>query len=293
MHRWIFCTIAVLLALAGPTAHAQSCTVSAGALSSSSPYDPFGTFDNATQGGFSFSCTRPPGSGTPSFPATFWVGVDNGLNFSGTRRVRNGSSYIGHALYQTYGSSTSCSTAWGGTSGFTFANSETEPGKQTAGPFSATYCFLLIAGSNTATPGTHNDTVTISVRSTNSSGFLWGQTNVTLSTLVNAACSLSAPPALVIPYTSFSASAVAVTGADYQMRCTNTTSWAISLDALSGTILGLNYTLELLGTVSGSGDGNFSPTKQIRGTVGANQSGVCANPAGCSASQTRVLTITY
>ena len=64
----------------------------------------------------------------------------------------------------------------------------------------------------------------------------------------------------------------------------------MSLDATSGTLIGLNYTLAL-STPSSVGTGS-QQTHSITGNMAAGQAGNCATGT-CSASQARTLTIPY
>jgi hypothetical protein len=64
----------------------------------------------------------------------------------------------------------------------------------------------------------------------------------------------------------------------------------MALDATSGTILGVNYTLAL-SAASGTGTG-LAQAYSINGNVAAGQAGTCAT-GSCTASQARTLTITY
>jgi hypothetical protein len=65
----------------------------------------------------------------------------------------------------------------------------------------------------------------------------------------------------------------------------------MSLDATSGTLLGLAYSLAINPTGSQVGNG-AAQSATITGTIAAGQSGTCSQ-ASCSATQARTLTITY
>jgi hypothetical protein len=64
----------------------------------------------------------------------------------------------------------------------------------------------------------------------------------------------------------------------------------MALDATSGTVLGLSYTLGL-SSPSGTGNGG-TQTYNVNGSMPANQSGICATGV-CTGSQTRTLTLTW
>jgi spore coat protein U-like protein len=284
MKHWILTCCAFLSMLGCGAAQAQTCTVTAGSLASTTPYNPFSGTSNDTQGSFSFTCDRPPGNNGFQFPATFWVGVDNGINGS---RLASGGNFLNRTLYQNYAG---CSTAWGGAAGITFANANTGNGDKVTGPFAGTYCFRIPASQTGAVPSpSYSDTVTISVRSTNSAGFLWGQATFNLDTSVNAACDLPlSPTTMTINYTSFGPAQPGTS--NFQLRCTNTTTYTMALDAAGGTLLDLNYTVAV-SAPSGTGSG-LAQAYTVDGSIAAGQSGTC-NTTLCTNSQTRVLTITY
>jgi spore coat protein U-like protein len=116
-----------------------------------------------------------------------------------------------------------------------------------------------------------------------------GNFNVTVN--LTSKCEISAGPTdVAFTYTSFQAGAAASTGGAYTVRCTNTLPYTMSLDATSGTVVGLNYTLAL-SAASGTGNGagqNYS----ITGSMVSGQGGTCAL-GSCSGTDARVLTITY
>ena len=64
----------------------------------------------------------------------------------------------------------------------------------------------------------------------------------------------------------------------------------MALDATSGTIVGLNYTLALSQT-SATGNG-LVQSHSVNGSIAGGQSGTCAT-ATCSGSETRTLTVSY
>ena len=298
MRHWVLSCIAVLLMLGWNTASAQTCTISAGPLSSA-PYNPFSLTNNDSQGSFSFSCTRAPGNNGTNFPSTFWVGVDTG---SFASRLRSGTSdFLNRSLFQNY---TGCNTAWGGAIGMSFANGNTGNGDQSTGPFPGTYCFRIGAGQTSAVPSppTYNDTVTISVRSTNSSGFLWGQTTFGLSTSVNAVCEISTINDLAFAYTSFGGAATA-TGGGFTVRCTNTLPFKVGFTnvaspattksvSASANSLGLAYNLGLDLSAGLTGTGvvkNYSVT----GTMVGGQAGTCTTATCNSTAEKHTIYLVY
>jgi hypothetical protein len=99
------------------------------------------------------------------------------------------------------------------------------------------------------------------------------------------------PPGSVnLSYTSFQP-VPANASTFYGVRCTTALPYTMALDATTGTLLGLTYTLALSPSSSGTGIG-VTQTYSIIGTIAAGQSGTC--PLGvCSGSQTRTLTLTW
>ena len=297
MRRWILVCGALALLLAATSARSQSCTVIVNNLSSTTAYDPFSSTNNDTQGGILLTCTRAPSD--QKFPANFWVGVGTGAACAGSAgRLKSGTSdCLTYALYQNY---STCSSAWGGTTGILLANSNTK-GSDTVtnpSPESASFCFRINALQTTAKPSSpsYTDTLTVEVRSTNNAGYLWGGTSFTLSTNVNAACSFTTPPgSLVINYTSFSTTASTGTS-NFALRCTNSTPYTLALDQTSVTdnALNLAYTLALSAS-SGTGSG-VAQSYTITGTMAVGQAGTCAS-ASCTnnaaTNKSRTLTVTY
>ncbi len=102
-------------------------------------------------------------------------------------------------------------------------------------------------------------------------------------------CNLTtAPGNIVFNYTGFGAAANAST--TYGVTCTSYLPYTMALDATSGTLLGLSYTVNLAAS-GGTGTG-VEQSYAINGTIPAGQSGTCGS-GSCSASQARTLTITY
>ena len=99
-------------------------------------------------------------------------------------------------------------------------------------------------------------------------------------------------------YTAFQGSAN-LANTTFSTTCTNLTPYTLSLDANSGAVSGLNYSL-LLNTTSGGGVHPFGPvpgtgsaqTYYINGTMPANQAGTCAG-ASCAGTNVHTLTVTY
>ena len=116
-----------------------------------------------------------------------------------------------------------------------------------------------------------------------------GNFNVTVN--LTSKCQIASGPAdVAFTYTSFQGAAATGTGGGFSVQCTNTLPYTMSLDATSGTVIGLNYTLSL-SAASGTGNG-AAQAYTINGSMVSGQAGTCAL-GSCSGSQGRVLTITY
>ena len=116
-----------------------------------------------------------------------------------------------------------------------------------------------------------------------------GNFNVTVN--LTSVCTIASGPAdVAFTYTSFQAGAATATGGGFQVQCTNTLPYTMSLDATSGTVIGLNYTLAL-SAASGTGNG-AAQSYSVTGSMASGQGGTCAL-GSCAGSQGRVLTVTY
>lgn len=134
------------------------------------------------------------------------------------------------------------------------------------------------------------------------SGLLSGPAQAATATanfnvLINltSACQLSTPTDLSFNYTSFQAAAASGT-TTFNVKCTNTLPYALSLDLASVTDAATNlaYTLALSGaTAAGTGADQLIT---VTGTMALGQGGTCAT-ATCnnssSANKQRTLTVTY
>ena len=84
--------------------------------------------------------------------------------------------------------------------------------------------------------------------------------------------------------------AAAAASKPYTVRCSNTLPYTMALNATTGTLLGLNYTLAV-SSASATGTG-LPQNYTVNGSIAAGQAGTCAT-ASCNATQAHVLTITY
>ncbi|RPJ48651.1 MAG: hypothetical protein EHM16_01745 [Betaproteobacteria bacterium] len=241
------------------------------------------------------SCTKSGGGGGLTFDYT--VIPNNGLNPSGAQNRATGAA--GNINYDLYTDS-SCTIPWSGAGTFSFAG-----GKGGATISQTLNYFGCVPAAQPGFPsaGSSTDLVSmtlaivttgaITVTGTNPQSF-----NVTIN--VNPRCTFSTPPGTVNfgTYTAFQGSAN-LANTTFSTTCTNLTPYTLSLDANSGAVSGLNYSL-LLNTTSSGGVHPFGPvpgtgsaqTYYINGTMPANQAGTCAG-ASCAGTNVHTLTVTY
>ena len=288
MKRIVRAALALLLLVCAGWAQAQSCSLSSGSANAVVT-DIFGG-NTDVAGSVTFSCTRPSGAAN-RFPATFWIGI-SGSN--GSRTMSNGANTLGYYLFTNY---SACSTAWQTTTGLTYANTLTG-NTNTSVTFTVPFCLRIYSGQTTAKPLAYTGAaLTLTVRSTNSTGFSWGTASGAPTATVNARCYFSTSPSTVsMNYTSFQA-ATATGSGSFQMRCTNTTTYSLALDAVTGSVLGLTYGVGLgtvgTGSVTGQvGTGN-AQTFTVAANIASGQAGTCNLSAGCSGTSTRTITATY
>jgi spore coat protein U-like protein len=281
--RALACVVA-LLVLAAPARAAITCTASVTSVSVA--YDPTSPAQNVTTGTYSVSCTR-----LMSDPNTFaWsLEVNNGLHFgAGSNNVESagGQRY----RYDTYRAAPyNNANEWDSNSPFTGTlNFGGSTSANTSGPFD-----IVMPGSQTVQPaGIYTDTLTATLRE-NTKGNPPALSSPTFSVTVTTTgnCLLAAPPGNVnFTYASFQGSA-ATANTTYGVTCTTGLPYTMALDATSGTLLGLSYSLAIAPSASGTGTG-VTQTYTINGTIAAGQAGTCAS-AVCNASQVRTLTISW
>jgi spore coat protein U-like protein len=76
----------------------------------------------------------------------------------------------------------------------------------------------------------------------------------------------------------------------FGVTCTSYLPYTMTLDAASGTLLGLNYNVTPA-AASATGTG-AEQTFAVNGSIAAGQGGTCG-AGSCTASQRRALTVTY
>jgi spore coat protein U-like protein len=253
------------------------------------------TGDLNLTGNFTVTCTRSAGDPTTQ---VIYIGLDQGEPPAGRAMTRQTSAdTMNYAIFRNATPSGSWTSGAGRSPGsilggglqvtITFTSAST-----TVQSFSYPYYFRVTAGNASGKPaGIYDDlNITTTVRLTSQTGAVQSTTVFGTTVSKPSHCYFSSSPTnMVINYSSFSPTAQSGTS-NFSVSCTQSTPYTLALDATSGTLLGLNYSLSLSST-SATGTG-FVQNFSVTGTVPAGQVGTCST-ATCSASQTRVITVTY
>ncbi len=247
-----------------------------------------GVFPNVTQGTVSFSCTR----GNAGDATSVLLRANNGRNRSGNQnRARRGGNFINYELYKNSG----CSSVW--SRGNVTANMIVVPLNTTVGiaqPQTINFWGCVLADPGVPA-GTYTDRVTVRVRNNTNTGNLSRGRRINVSITNNASCAVTSIGNVSFgTYIALRTTPLVAPTANIVMNCTTDLPYTMTLDATSGVIAGLNYTLTINAltppvSVTGAGAGQ---THTLTGTMPANQAGDCAIGT-CANSQTRTLTITY
>ena len=296
--RWV---LVGCFALAGGLANAAvTCTVNA-ASATATVTNVFTGGNVDVSGSVDFNCTRV--GGDPKFVGTYWVG--SSLTNGASRVMTTFSPSLTYQLFTDY---TGCATAWSPTSaGLTVANPLVGGGDRDTCTLTVTFCMRIPTGQLTARAGTYLKTETVTIRDTNSAGTSRGTGTLSLSATVSPLCVFASGTTLAFNYTSFQAQTAQGAGGwtrgNFTVQCTNQTPFSLALDAVSGSVGGLSYSLGLStssGATSGSqtinsqtGVGSTATTYYVPGDMAASQSGTCASGGTCPLSDTRTVTITY
>lgn len=243
------------------------------------------------------NCSRASGD---SNSLTYRIKANTGINPSGNqRRVRlgsSGSNYINYRLTRgaSVGGSATCasSTNWlapsTGTSNV--ITGTLSFGSNLTASAVWGYCIRLPSGSS-PTAGQYVDTVQVFAQYPNSdAGTLTASVPLTFTAGVGNQCVFRSFPATVnFAYTSFSPTDQ-VSTQTFDVRCSNSLAWTMTVSPASSTLLGLNYNFGVSPS-SGTGTG-LNQTITLTGTVPAGQAGTCSN-AVCTATQTHSIIISY
>lgn len=125
--------------------------------------------------------------------------------------------------------------------------------------------------------------------------------NFTVTMNLTAACQITFPnndTNVVLSYTAFSSSAV--TGEKpFTVQCSQGLPYTPSLAVTTGTLVGVDYTLDLLSGSSGTTAagattaGATAETFRVRASAAAGQAGTCSTGTCSATSAPYTLTVTY
>jgi spore coat protein U-like protein len=283
---------AVMLSAAVWAQAAITCRISQPSPGFSAAYVPSATGFNITQTSFTVSCQRgAAGDGTT---VNYSVAADNGLNPTGqNNRAAFGANLIRYDVYKD----SACSSQWrGGASAFT-GLSMTLGAVGVATSVQTAYWGCVVALQAGLPTGTYTDTVTMTLSAAGTT-IVGAPFTFPVSIFTPSVCTIplgSAPGNVVFAYTAFGSAQTAST--TFGTNCTNLLPYTMALDATSGVVSGLNYTLAIRNStdtanVSGSTGTGFLQNYIIKGTMPAGQAGTCTS-GSCPGSDPRTLTITY
>ena len=276
-------------------------------LSSPSPLNAVfaGAVNVDRNGSVVITCTRDPATD----PATlsYRIKATDGTNLRAAapfHRVRRGATadYLNYSLRRgtAVGGAATCggTTTWRspatGVVNVITGNLAFAAGAASA---SATwgYCIRVRSGGGNLvapTPGTYDDAFLITAQyPNNDAGALSPAVTAGYSVLVNSVCSfVSVPAAMTFNYTAFGPQQSLAR--NFNLRCSRTLPWTLTVSPASNTLLGLLYNITL-SRAGGNGTG-ANQAITATGTIPANQAGTCAEADGtCTATRAHTLTITY
>jgi spore coat protein U-like protein len=288
---WQILGHALLLAVSGlattPSAHAAASTCSLATPSNlSQVYDPTSATAVAVMASASFTCSNNSNNADTLY---YEVGVFSAQTLGTQNRALNGSNSLNYELRRDSANG----LLWADSVGARFgsgASPITVPGKSST-TVNLNFYLRVPAGQNSPT-GTYLDTPSIKLYydATPNPG-LKDSRSFNLSLGIAASCVLSTPPGNVLfNYTSFQV-APAVASTAFGVNCVKGTAYTLSLDASTGTLLGLNYSLNVQPSGAQTGTG-LVQSASISGSMAGGQAGTC-NSASCSATASRTLTLSY
>ncbi len=244
-------------------------------------YDPVAALATTTTTSVTVTCTRQKGD--PKNLA-LTIAANSGLQPAGTI---NQAKAAGNALLQYNNYADAAYTLVWGLAGSTLSIPLVFGAVNSSATVTAALYAKIPAGQVSASAGTYSDLVTMTLNN--------GATQVATGTFpvtvaINPNCVFTTPPgAITLNYASFQTTN-ATASASFSATCTNALPYTLSLDATSGTLLGLTYTLSVpAGTFTGTG---LAQAYLINAAIAAGQAGTCAT-ATCTGSVTHTLIITY
>lgn len=256
-----------------------------------------GTNANAS-GTITVNCTRLL---TDPTSTTYWVGIDYGSRTGLSRRVfRHGGTTTNANRLDVNIYKNGTTTDWINT-GTGRVNGILNFGAALSASTTLTYNFRVPAGQTGNTAGIF-DEIFISSLQLTTAGPVVATTTFTPTVSITAQCFVGqvasgntapgaiSPSTLTLNYISFSPTPQTAT-MNFTVDCTRGTNYSLALAPLTGTLLGLDYTLALSG--AGATGTGFAQPYTVTGNIAAGQAGTCSTGA-CTATQTGVtVTITY
>ena len=247
-------------------------------------YDALGSTDYTSTGTFTVTCTRTA-AGDPT-SINFVTNTNNGLNPTGSN---NRANLSGNFLRYDLFTSATYATNWTTQSNKSITGTVTlGTGVPSSASTTKTYYSKIAAGQSPA-QGTYSDTITVTMT--------YGATSVSATPatigvqITNVpGCEFATPPGnIAFTYTAF-ATAAATGSTPFGARCTTSLPYTMALDATSGVVSGLRYTLGL-SAAGGTGNG-AAQSYTVNGTMDAGQAGTCATST-CTGTNAHSITISY
>lgn len=284
----VLVAVAVSCGVMGQAHAVYTCSVSSTGISAT--YNPTDATALDVQSTATITCSRSAASDNRNL--NWSLGINDGSNASGTQnraRVTGTANYLSYELYRD----SARTQLWGNTSGtdrFTSASALVLTSTNTNYSTTVTY-YMRVPAAQYVAAGTYADTVTLSLYQGTTGTTLLNSATFPVSVALPATCAISSSPGTIqFSYTSFQTTP-ATGSTQFAVRCTSGSTYTMGLDATTGTINDVNYTLAITPTGTQTGTG-LAQQATISGTVPANQSGTCKT-AVCTGTQTRTLTITY
>jgi spore coat protein U-like protein len=257
----------------------------------STAYSSTGVVPNVTQGTVSFTCTRSAAGDATNL----YLRADNGVNIL---CLANAGAFLGTCIYYEAYRDSGCTALW---TDNTNASSipVTLSSVLTPQPITVNFwgCIKNAGQTPLSGAGTYSDTVAISIRDTTNGFTVYSTGTFSVNITYPATCSITNIDSVAFgTYEAFRATPLAATNANIELSCTPQLPYTMSLDANSGVVVGLNYTLTINSQTPPVSSRNPGPTlaqtHTINGTMPANQAGTCTT-SSCAGLTTHTLTITY
>jgi spore coat protein U-like protein len=268
---WLAGIVSLFVAM---TVQAGPCTTSLSSPNVTIPYVPTNP-TNPISTTMSTTCTKTGGN-----VVNYTVSSGATGNYTATL----GGNKLNFSLTTT--PNAACGNQW------TIANPSTLFSFPNSGTQSYTFYICVPTGQNPAA-GTYTGTVTL----TAADPTVLATTTFLVSIITPASCTFSTTPGPVaFTYTAFQAG-TASGSTTFGATCTNALPYTMALDATSGVVSGLNYSLVLrnfadtMNETGGTGTG-LAQMYRIKGTMPGGQAGTCLS-GSCAGSDPRTLTITY